>query len=87
MRFPTQFPSPRVLFSRFDCPIWVVAFFFPLSYRNSDIPGLLLRFSSAIHPDPGGVRRSELQAPDAYINIKITAPFSTSEGDTSILFI
>ena len=28
MRFPTQFPSPRVLFSRFDCPIWVVAFFF-----------------------------------------------------------
>ena len=28
MRFPTQFPSPRVLFSRFDCPIWMVAFFF-----------------------------------------------------------
>ena len=28
MRFPTQFPSPRVLFSRVDCPIWMVAFFF-----------------------------------------------------------
>ena len=33
MRFPTQIPSPRVLFSRFDCPIWVVAFFF-LSMEN-----------------------------------------------------
>ena len=39
MRFPTQIPSPRVLFSRFDCPIWVVAFFFLSLW-------LLLRFSN-----------------------------------------
>ena len=85
MRFPTQFPSPRVLFSRFDCPIWMVFGWLPFSFFRY-VYGQLLRQKYPHHDARITIKHKTAESHCSKIWGRYVAPCSIRRTSSNLHF-